>query len=64
MNENARIWTIGGALILAGAVMAAVGASIDVAEVRGAVPAMGAALAAGGLTCLLVRLPLQRDQRG
>ena len=64
MNENRRIWTIGGALIIAGAVMAAVGASIGDPEVRAAVPAMGAALTAGGLTCLLVRLPLQRNQRG
>lgn len=59
MNENRRIWTIGGLLIVAGAVMAAVGASINVAEVRAALPAMGAALAAGGLTTILVRLPLK-----
>lgn len=61
MNENRRIWTIGGLLIVAGAVMAAVGASINVAEVRAALPAMGAALAAGGLTTILVRLPLKSN---
>lgn len=63
MNENNRIWTIGGALILAGAVMAAVGASIDSVEVRAALPAMGAALTAGGLTTLLVKLPLGKEPR-
>lgn len=61
MNENRRIWTIGGLLIVAGAVMAAVGASINLAEVRAALPAMGAALAAGGLTTILVRLPLKSN---
>lgn len=61
MNENRRVWTIGGALIVAGTVMAAVGASIGVAEVRAALPAMGAALATGGLTAILVRLPLKSD---
>jgi hypothetical protein len=64
MGENARIWMIGGALILAGAVMAAIGASIGVPEVRAALPAMGAALTASGLTFLLVRLPLRPGQRG
>jgi drug/metabolite transporter (DMT)-like permease len=58
MKEKTRIWIVGGALIVAGVVMAVVGASIDVREVQVAVPAMGAALVAGGLTTLLVRLPL------
>ena len=61
MTESRRVWTIGGVLIVAGAVVAAVGASIDVAEVRAALPAMGAALTAGGLTTILVRLPLKSD---
>lgn len=61
MKESRRVWTIGGALIVAGTVMAAVGASIDVAEVRTALPAMGAALVAGGLTAILVHLPLKSD---
>lgn len=64
MGDNTRIWTIAGALIIAGVVMAAIGASMSVPEVRAALPAMGAALTASGLTFLLVRLPLRPDQRG
>ncbi len=60
MKGTTRIWLVGGALILAGAVMAAIGASIDLPDVRSALPAMGGALVAAGLTTLLVRLPLGR----
>lgn len=61
MNESRRVWTIGGALIVAGTVVAAVGARIDVLEVHTTLPAMGAALVSGGLTTILVRLPLKSD---
>lgn len=63
MNADIRSWIVAGALIVAGTVMIAVGAAIEAAEVRAALPATGGALIAGGLASALMRLPFERSRR-
>ena len=63
MRSAARIWIVGCALLIAGVAMILVGARSSEAEVAMALSSTGAALAASGITTVLVKLPWEESHR-
>lgn len=63
MTSAARIWIVGSALLIAGVVMVLVGVRTSGAEVTIALSSTGAALAASGITTVLVKLPWEESRR-